>query len=269
MLEAVPVSEDTMSDNSERLAADDAASTPEPTPTTGSSRRRVLQALGGTAAALAFTGSASAMDDDDVEYTPDENQRPEGLLGPGEGLSYTRFSDQVTDGTYVIVDEANITTEEGGFISIHIARPEEDISDVGFINPEDGTPQNAAQTIIGYSAFLEQGLYQNVKVPIFEDDELEAVDELDRLEEPTVLVSLQHVDSNDNEEWDFYTNDSEDPAYADDVGEPNDGSFAPPGPQRPTDIAAVVPLEENENDFHISRPIEDLHNGEMDHDGDD
>ncbi|MCL7417029.1 MAG: hypothetical protein M8354_04225 [Halalkalicoccus sp.] len=256
-----------MSDNSEKITTDESASHPEQPRTAGSSRRRVLQALGGTAAALGFAGSVSAMDDDDVEYTPSEHQRPEGPLGEGKGLSYSRFTSQVTDGTYVIVDEVNITTEEGGFVSIHLARPEEGIADVGFINPEDGTPQNAADTIIGYSEYLEQGLHQNVKVPIFENEELNAVpDDVDRLPEPAVLVSLQHIDSNENEEWDFFDEGDEDPAYADAVGAPNDGSFAPPGPQRPTDIAAVVPLEENEDAFHISRPDDDLHNGAVEDD---
>lgn len=259
-----------MSDDLERTTANESESLRETTGTTGSSRRRVLQALGGTAAALTFASSASAdeMDDDDVEYTPNEDQRPEGPLGEGRGLSYSRFSDQVTDGTYVIVDEGNITTEEGGFMSVHIARPEEGIADVGFINEEDGSPQNAAATIIGYSEYLEPGVHQNIRVPIFEDEELQAVSgDKDRLEEPTVLVSLPHVDSNENEEWDFYDEGDQDGAYGfEEIGAPTDGSFAPPGPDRPTDIAAVVPLEENEDDFHISRPDDDLHSGELEDD---
>lgn len=253
-----------MSDKQEKITANE----PVSTPTTNSSRRRVLQALGGTAAALGFAGSVSAMDDDDVEYTPNDEQRPEGPLGAGRGVSYSRFEDQVTDGTYVIVKEGNITTEEGGFMSVHIARPEEDIADVGFINQEDGSPQNAAATIIGYSEYLEPGVHQNIKVPIFQDEELDAVsDDMDRLKEPTVLVSLPHVDSNENEEWDFFDEGDEDPAYGfEDVGAPTDGSFAPPGPDRPTDIAAVVPLEENEEDFHIFQPEDDLHNGKVEDD---
>lgn len=235
------------------------------------SRRRVLQALGGAAATLSLASNASAteIDDDVVEYTPDENQRPEGPLGEGRGISYSRFSDQVTDGSYVVVDEGNITTKEGGFMSVHIARPEEGIADVGFINQEDGSPQNAAATIIGYSEYLEPGVHQNIEVPIFQDEELDAVsDDMDRLEEPTVLVSLPHVDSNENQEWDFFDEGDEDPAYGfEGVGAPTDGSFAPPGPDRPTDIAAVVPLEENVDQFHISRPSDEYHNGNMDDEG--
>jgi hypothetical protein len=235
------------------------------------SRRRVLQALGGAAATLAFAGNASAdeIDDDVIEYTPDENQRPEGPLGEGRGISYSRMSDQVTDGSYVIVDEGNITTEEGGFMSVHIARPEEGIADVGFINEVDGSPQNAAATIIGYSEYLEPGVHQNIEVPIFQDEELQAVSEdMDRLEEPTVLVSLPHVDSNENQEWDFFDEGDPDGAYGfDEIGAPTDGSFAPPGPDRPTDIAAVVPLEENVDQFHISRPRDGFHDGRVDDEG--
>lgn len=235
------------------------------------SRRRVLQALGGAAATLAFAGSASAgeIDDDVVEYTPDENQRPEGPLGDGQGISYSRFSGQVTDGTYVVVDEGNITTPEGGFMSVHIARPEEGIADVGFINEEDGSPQNAAATIIGYSEWLPPGVHQNIEVPIFEDEELDAVSgDMDRLEESTVLVSLPHIDSNENQEWDFYDEGEPDGAYGfEGTGAPTDGSFAPPGPDRPTDIAAVVPLKENEDEFHVSRPRDGFHDGRMDDEG--
>lgn len=212
------------------------------------SRRRILQAIGGVGAALAMTGNASAHAQD----TKGKHGHKKGCVSD---QSFSRFSDQVTDGTYVIVDEVNITTEEGGFMSIHLARPEEGIADVGFINPEDGSPQNAADTIIGYSEYLEPGLHQNLKVPIFQDEELNAVpDDVDRLPEPAVLVSLPHIDSNENEEWDFFDEEDEDPAYGPGVGEPTDGLFAPPGPDRPTDIAAVVPLEENVDQFDISRP---------------
>ena len=75
--------------------------------------------------------------------------------------------------------------------------------------------------------------------------------ELDRLEEPTVLVSLAHVDSNENQEWDFYDEGDEDPAY-NGAAENTENLHAPPS-ARPTDIAAVVPLEENEDAFEISR----------------
>lgn len=160
--------------------------------------------------------------------------------------AFTRFESQVTDGTYVVVDEARLTTP--GFVSVHIARPEEGIADVGFINPENGEAQNAAATIIGFSEFLEPGTYENVHVPLFEDEELDAVSgEIDRLPEPAVLVSLPHEDSNGNREWDFYDETDEDPAY--DFG---DTTFAPPL-DRPTDIAGVVPLAENTDQFEISR----------------
>lgn len=220
------------------------------------SRRRMLQAIGGVGASLAMTGSASAAgcdddhDDDDDAHTGDRKDGRDEAAVTDE--AYSRFSDQVTDGTYAVIDEINITTEEGGFASIHIARPEENVADVGFINPETGEPQNAAATIIGFSEYLEQGVHENVRVPLFEDEELDAVSEdMDRLEEPTVLVSLAHVDSNENQEWDFYDEGDEDPAY-NGAAENTENQFAPPS-ARPTDIAAVVPLEENFDEFEISR----------------
>ena len=57
-----------------------------------------------------------------------------------------------------------------------------------------------------------------------------------------------HIDGNDNEEWDLF--DTEDVAdFAYDFGKTQ---FAPPF-DRPSDIAAVVPLEENAEEFEISR----------------
>lgn len=129
---------------------------------------------------------------------------------------------------------------------------EENVADVGFINPENGEPQNAAATIIGYSAWLEPGFHEDVEVPLFEDEKLQAVCEgMDRLEEPTVLVSLAHIDSNENQEWDFFDEGDEDPAY-NGAAENTENQYAPPS-ARLTDIAAVVPLEENAGEFEISR----------------
>lgn len=253
--------ENNMSDKSQNTAANENESTrPSSTPTRMRtalpSRRRVLQAVGGVGASLAIAGNASAdQDGDDTKDLDDEydgdrmDGRDEACVG---GEAYSRFSDQVTDGTYVVFDEINITTPEGGFASCHIARPEENVADVGFINPENGEPQNAAATIIGFSDYLEQGLHENVRVPLFEDEELDAVaEDMDRLEEPTVLISLAHVDSNENQEWDFYDEGDEDPAY-NGAADNTENQYAPPL-ARPTDIAAVVPLEENFDAFEISR----------------
>jgi hypothetical protein len=249
-----------MEDISEKFKSADGDSPQNSTP--ASSRRRVLQALGGTGALLATGGSASAAEHDDEPEEPDADGDVEIEDGETEtnddtamvDEAFSRFSDQVTDGTYVIVDEVAITTPEGGFVSIHIARPEEGVADVGFINPEDGLSQNAAATIIGYSEWLEPGVHENVCVPIFEDTELDAVPEdMDRLEEPTVLVSLAHVDSNENQEWDFYDEGDEDPAYGfTETPQMVENAYAPPG-DRPSDIAAVVPLENNAGEFQISR----------------
>ena len=220
-----------------------------------SSRRTVLKTLGAAGAVVGTTGIASAgggatdAKDDDHDHQGDDRSNEKDAddkRNDADGDAFIRFGNQVTDGTYVIVDEIRFTTP--GFVSIHIARPEEDIADVGFINPENGDPQNAAATIIGYSEFFEPGTYEDVEVSLFEDEELDAVSgEIDRLPEPAVLVSLAHKDSNDNREWDFYDEGNEDPAY--DFGETQ---YAPPF-DRPTDVAAVIPLEENEDEFEISR----------------
>jgi len=112
---------------------------------------------------------------------------------------------------------------------------------------EDGGPQNAAQTIIGYSEYLAVGVYDRVVVDIFEDEELLPVsDDRDRLEEPQVLLALMHTDGNGNGEWDLFDNeDIQDAAY--DFGTTD---LAPPY-DRPSDVAPVIPLEENAEEFDV------------------
>lgn len=115
----------------------------------------------------------------------------------------------------------NIVPEEGGFAEIHVAHPIPgiDATDPGFID-KDGDAQNAFGTALSYSEFLPQGLYQNVKVPLFEDKNFQAVDgSVNRLKEPIVVVSLPHIDSNGNEEYDNYEEGAPDPAFGTDTND--------------------------------------------------
>lgn len=151
------------------------------------------------------------------------------------------------DGTYVVGNGVVVPT--GGFLSIHqLNNVEIDGEEFYYIDRENGAPQFAPQTIIGHSEFLEPGVYNRVPVDIYEDERHPLVDETDqdRLEDPEPLLALMHVDGNDNEEWDLFGNQNiVDAAY--DFGATN---FAPPS-DRASDIAAVVPLEENADEFEI------------------
>ena len=229
-------------------------------------RRTVLRTTGALSALLATTGLVSGKseaddeDDDGSEYGGDDMDEdddddgiPEAPL-PGEPEedvgeeASVRFDDQVTDGTFVVAEDVVVPT--AGLLSIHQLVVEVDGEQFNYVNSVDGAPQFPIQTIVGYSDFLEPGIYDEVKVHVYADDDLLPVGDSgqDRLEDPQVLLALMHIDGNDNEEWDLF--DTEDVAdFAYDFGETR---FAPPF-DRPSDIAAVVPLEENAEEFEISR----------------
>ena len=121
-----------IADNSE-ATEDDPSDKTETVLKSGPSRRRTLQAIGGVGASLAMAGNASAH----AEDTKRKDGHDEGWVSD---QAYSQFSNQVTDGTYVVIDEMNITTPEGGFASVHIARPKDGVADVGFINPKNAEP---------------------------------------------------------------------------------------------------------------------------------
>ena len=224
----------------------------------------MLQALGGASAALGLSGIASAgKNDPDIPDGFDDEKQAKDKDGDGDLEAPTpaekeedlgrrasvRFEDQVTDGTYVVANDVVVPT--AGFLSIHQLETEIDDETFYYINRENGGPQFAAETIIGFSDYLETGIYDRVPVDIYEEDRLPPVGASgqDRLEDPESLLALMHIDGNDNQEWDLFDNvDIVDAAY--DFGDTN---FAPPF-DRPTDIAALVPLEENADEFDIFVP---------------
>jgi hypothetical protein len=225
------------------------------TDTNDSHRRTVLRTLGAVAALFGVSSAATAHkgpdghDDDDHDHDDDLKAptpaEPEEDVGEETSI---RFDAQVTDGTYVVAEDVVVPT--AGFLSIHQSNTVVDGEEFDYINTEDGSPRNAAQTIVGFSEYLKPGIYDEVKVEIYQDDDLPpvAASSQHRLEDPAVLLALMHVDGNDNEQWDLFDNeDIVDAAY--DFG---DTEFVPPF-DRPDDVAAVVPLEENEDVFEISK----------------
>ncbi|NUE01678.1 hypothetical protein HUB97_04105 [Halorubraceae archaeon YAN] len=105
------------------------------------------------------------------------------------------FDDQDSDGTAVVVD--SVTLSEGGFVAIH---------------DED-------DDIIGVSEYLNAGDHEDVSIELF--DAVPGADfEQDELEEDTTLTAMAHLDTNDNEEFDFVEDDSEDTPYLDTDNDP-------------------------------------------------
>jgi len=90
----------------------------------------------------------------------------------------TAFANQTTGGNAVTVD--SVYVPDGGFVTIH-----------------DATVTEGAvfDSVRGTSMYLEPGLHRNVDVTLD-----------DPVTEDGTLVAMPHVDSNDNETYDFVTN---------------------------------------------------------------
>jgi hypothetical protein len=181
-------------------------------------------------------------EDEDGDGIPDASNPSEHEEDVGQEAS-VRFDSQVTDGSYVVANDVVVPT--AGFLSIHQLDDAlaVDGEEVYYIDREDGSPQFAAQTIIGGSDLLEPGVYDRVPVDIYADDRRPLVEErgIDRLDDPKPLLALMHVDGNDSGEFELFDNDDiEDTAY--DFGETD---FAPPF-DRPSDIAALVPIGDDD-----------------------
>nr|WP_254809396.1 CARDB domain-containing protein [Natronosalvus amylolyticus] len=157
-------------------------------------------------AAVASPTTVSAQDDSNDDDEPDDTDTDEDDDAVAEPAASVTFSDQTTDGTTVVVDE--VTMDEGGFVTIH-----DSSLLVG----------NVIESVIGVSEYLEAGTHENVEIELDEP-----------LEESETLIAMPHLDTNDNQEYDFVeTEGEEDGPYVDEDGEPV------------TDDA-VVTLEEDE-----------------------
>ncbi|MCU4754158.1 hypothetical protein OB919_19605 [Halobacteria archaeon AArc-curdl1] len=171
-------------------------------------------------AAVASPTTVSAQDDSNDDDEPDDtdtDDTEEDDDAAAEPTASVTFSDQTTDGTTVVVDE--VTMDEGGFVTIH-----DSSLLVG----------NVIESVIGVSDYLEEGTHEDVEVHLDEP-----------LEESETLIAMPHLDTNDNQEYDFVeTEGEEDGPYVDEDGEPV------------TDDA-VVTLEEDEEAPEEDEPEED------------
>jgi hypothetical protein len=130
--------------------------------------------------------------DDDLDNGDDDNgiddeETPEDAS--------VMLSEQESEGDMsVVVDE--VALPEGGFVAIH---------DETLLTEEDPIGSN-----VGISEYLETGTHEDVEVDL--DREIDT--------EGETLIAMPHMDTNDNEEYDFVTSEGEDDGpYTDDDDE--------------------------------------------------
>ncbi|MEM4781234.1 MAG: hypothetical protein QXG03_06715 [Halalkalicoccus sp.] len=128
-------------------------------------------------------------DDAEDDGLGDDNGEDDNGDGDGEDdapeEASVGFSDQESDdGMTVTVDEAPLP--EGGFVAIH---------DETLISEEDPIGSN-----VGVSEYFEAGTHSDIEVEL--DREVDA--------EGETLIAMPHMDTNDNETYDFVTSEGED-----------------------------------------------------------
>lgn len=133
--------------------------------------------------------------EEEEEEPEEEEEEEEEDDGDGDGqegpTASVTFEDQSTDGSSVEV--ASVTTSEGGFVAIHDSRL------------FDG---DALGSVIGVSEYLEAGTHEGVTVDLDETPD-----------DGETLVAMPHLDTNDNQTYDFVTSEGEeDGPYTDEDG---------------------------------------------------
>jgi hypothetical protein len=135
-------------------------------------------------------------------FTRDDGQFAEITIEEAaEETATVTFDDQESDGTTVTIDEVNVS--DGGYVAIH---------DASLL---DG---NVVGSVVGVSEYLEPGEYEDLDVELF-DVEGADFDESELTEDQT-LIAMPHLDTNDNETYDFVaTNGTDDGPYINEDGE--------------------------------------------------
>ncbi|MDQ2052132.1 hypothetical protein RBH26_16765 [Natronolimnohabitans sp. A-GB9] len=153
------------------------------------------------------TDEEEPIDDEPMNEETAETAPPEAA----EFDAAITFSDQSIEDDTVVVDDVEL--EDGGFVVIH-----DSSLLVG----------NVIGSVIGVSEYLEPGEHENVEVALDEP-----------LEEDETLIAMAHLDTNDDEAFDFVETDGEE-----------DGPYLTPEDEPVTDRAVVTadpeaePIEE-------------------------
>jgi hypothetical protein len=128
-------------------------------------------------------------DTDDEEAADDQN-------------ASVTFEDQESDGSTVTVDGVNLS--DGGFVTIHNSSLTEEGDALG--------------SVVGTSEYLESGEHADVEVELFNEEAVPGAEfDQEELEEDQTLIAMPHLDTNDNETYDFVeTGGEEDGPYTED-----------------------------------------------------
>ncbi|WP_256391804.1 DUF4397 domain-containing protein [Natronoarchaeum rubrum] len=137
----------------------------------------------------------------DTEGDDDEQAADDGEEEDDETASVS-FEDQESDGTSVEV--ASATLPEGGFVTIH---------DSTLLEGE------VTGSVIGVSEYLDSGDQEDIVVDLYEGVPGAEFDD-DELTEDETLIAMPHLDTNDNEEYDFVESEGEDDGPYTEDGEP-------------------------------------------------
>jgi len=135
--------------------------------------------------------------------TPDTEGDDERAADDGEEdddeTASVSFEEQESDGESVEV--ASATLPDGGFVAIH---------DSTLLDGE------VIDSVVGVSEYLESGDHEDVSVDLYEGVPGAEFDQ-DGLTEDETLIAMPHLDTNDNEEYDFVESEgSDDGPYTED-----------------------------------------------------
>ncbi|MFW5918573.1 MAG: DUF7282 domain-containing protein [archaeon] len=130
------------------------------------------------------------------------------------------FENQTSDGETVIIDE--VTLSDGGFVAVHESTSLAEGEDVN--------------STVGVSEYLEAGTHENVTVTLFDDVDLDG--EIN-------MTAMAHLDTNENEEFDFVTSEGAD-----------DGPYVVDGEAVVDDAVVTVEMAPPTNETTTEEPTE-------------
>ncbi len=145
--------------------------------------------VGATAATTVDEHDTNASEDDAdaPDEEPDDEQDETAEDGEADEAddeqqpAHVTFEDQESDDEAVVVD--GISMVDGGFVTIH---------------DSNLLAGDALGSVVGVSAFLEEGTHEDVEITLDEP-----------LEEDETLIAMPHRDTNDDQEYDFVETESE------------------------------------------------------------
>ncbi|MFC4449901.1 DUF7282 domain-containing protein [Halorussus aquaticus] len=151
----------------------------------------------GTSAALALGASPQA--------TTDATMAQETTTAVGQTTTVAEtanvtFQNQSSNGSAVVVER--VVVPEGGFIAIHEAESAAQMTETEMATETametptaaagEAAQRYTAGAVIGNSTYLEPGVHENVTVQLDQP-----------LEESQVLIAMPHLDTNDNQQYEF------------------------------------------------------------------